>query len=368
MSILRLDSSFLSLLCVLSLSSVSGCGARSQKVGGETSWLKDCNADSDCSEGSCLCNVCTRTCDEAADCNEVNRSVCVEPEQDLVDGVCKARTQSICLAEAQLVTRSIDASVSVDSSVVSDDGTATEAGVVESSSRDTASTSSGDNPSVSVVTGVEGVVDTSGVPDETSSSFGSSHGPSSEGPTGPCQEEVRDGSLVQRIDGRQDEWPAEEEPGCIGTCAYRYREDVTTEDTTRWILTEEPFCPLDLTDCDGLQAQLNEDPAGCNTLDDCLGYSGSLDECSRSRGGTYNSPTYFDSALFTPQERVERQAILNHMLRLGCGQIIVDVFEPSDYRVECLDHQCALQWHGFCAEPPQTETDGGLDASSATSP
>lgn len=367
MTILRLDSSFLSLLCVLCLSSVSACGARSQKVGGETSWLKDCSADSDCSEGSCLCNVCTRTCDEPADCKEVNRSVCVEPEQDLVDGVCKARTQSICLAEAQLVTRSLDASVSVDSSVVSDDGTATEAGVVESSSRDTASTSFRDNPSVSVVTGVEGVVDTSGSPNPINSSSGAPQWTSSEAPPEPCLPEVRDNAGVDRIPGMEGPWPADNEPGCVGKCAYRYSEDVASFNSTRWILTDEPFCPLDVSSCDELQSELDGNPARCNTVDDCLEYAGLLNPCDGPAEGIYDAPTYFDSALFTEQERSERQAILTQMRQRGCGHIIADYPDPIIYRVECIDNLCKLDWTSQCNRPEWFEIDGGLDASSATS-
>lgn len=351
MTIRRLDSVFLSLWCAVCLPSLTACGARSQKVGGETSWLKDCKTNSDCGQGSCLCNVCTRACDNAADCQEVNRSVCVEPEQDLVGAACQSRSQSICLAEAQLVVSSVDASVSVDSSVdasvdssvVVDDGIDSEASGAESSTRSVVSTTSGATPNFPEST-VEVVVDTSGSPGENNSNF-AGRDASSVATAGPCPQEVWDGSVVARIDGRQDQSLAGDEPGCVGECGYRY---VYFGNEPRWVLIDNLSCPLDLTSCDELQAQLDDNPARCNTLDDCLGYEGTLDACD---GAVYDGPTYFDSALFTPQERAQREATLSKMNNLGCGKIIGDGDDTSQYRVECIDNLCALQLYSACVDP-----------------
>src|SRR5262245_38235026 len=40
------------------------------QLGGETNWLATCSTDSDCSVGSCLCNVCTISCAENAACSD----------------------------------------------------------------------------------------------------------------------------------------------------------------------------------------------------------------------------------------------------------------------------------------------------------
>lgn len=49
----------------------AGCGARStDATDTKTNWLSHCDEDDDCNAGlSCLCGVCSETCDEAGDCS-----------------------------------------------------------------------------------------------------------------------------------------------------------------------------------------------------------------------------------------------------------------------------------------------------------
>lgn len=54
-----------------------GCGAKTQKVGGETNWLSACTSDEHCVNSQCLCGVCSRHCTDEDDCSEVRGSECV---------------------------------------------------------------------------------------------------------------------------------------------------------------------------------------------------------------------------------------------------------------------------------------------------
>lgn len=81
---------------VVGLGLALGCGAKSEKVGGETNWLASCSADEQCSNSQCLCGVCSRHCDEQSDCSEVGESLCVTEGEDRAE--CKgAKFVSACL-------------------------------------------------------------------------------------------------------------------------------------------------------------------------------------------------------------------------------------------------------------------------------
>lgn len=76
------------LLSALLLILATGCGSRSEKVGGETNWLKVCTTDSQCVNSDCLCGVCTRTCDVAEDCRGVGNAICVALDDDRAQDRC----------------------------------------------------------------------------------------------------------------------------------------------------------------------------------------------------------------------------------------------------------------------------------------
>jgi hypothetical protein len=59
------------LLLVIGGSFASACnGETTETVGSETNWLDPCTADDDCSEGRCLCGVCSKECTEVAGCDD----------------------------------------------------------------------------------------------------------------------------------------------------------------------------------------------------------------------------------------------------------------------------------------------------------
>lgn len=75
---------------------LSGCGATSHggDEGSETHWLSACDADVDCSQGQCLCGVCTVECDNAAEC-PTTLDVCEVPTDcatPIAYGVCGRST------------------------------------------------------------------------------------------------------------------------------------------------------------------------------------------------------------------------------------------------------------------------------------
>lgn len=56
-------------LLALLLGAVGACSGKTVTQGGsETNWFAMCAHDSDCSVGSCLCGVCTQSCDDASGC------------------------------------------------------------------------------------------------------------------------------------------------------------------------------------------------------------------------------------------------------------------------------------------------------------
>lgn len=61
-------------MAVLAAATLSACGARVDggNTGSETHWLSACSDDADCGEFSCLCGVCSRSCDSNGQCDEVS--------------------------------------------------------------------------------------------------------------------------------------------------------------------------------------------------------------------------------------------------------------------------------------------------------
>ena len=65
-------------VCIVGL--VFGCGEVSKTAGTNTNWLERCTEDIECSVGSCLCGLCTRTCTTSSDCSGVGASECQSAE------------------------------------------------------------------------------------------------------------------------------------------------------------------------------------------------------------------------------------------------------------------------------------------------
>lgn len=66
------------------LSLVTSCGGSSESTGTDsnTHWLKDCDADSDCGALSCVCGVCTKSCDDGSDCQPFGGDAACEVPTD----------------------------------------------------------------------------------------------------------------------------------------------------------------------------------------------------------------------------------------------------------------------------------------------
>jgi len=59
----------LAALSVALILETAGCSPSPQNSGTKTNWLQDCDTTADCGEeGSCLCGLCTRPCDEGDSC------------------------------------------------------------------------------------------------------------------------------------------------------------------------------------------------------------------------------------------------------------------------------------------------------------
>lgn len=82
-------------LCGIGL--VASCGGKATVDGTDsnTHWLQECEADDDCGGLSCICGVCTRACDETANCAAFGaKSACEVPAG------CTARGPTACVAQS----------------------------------------------------------------------------------------------------------------------------------------------------------------------------------------------------------------------------------------------------------------------------
>jgi hypothetical protein len=72
-------------MVLLMVASTAGCvveGNETSGMGSETNWLASCEEDSDCNEGSCLCGVCTITCNSNSACSDVGDDAeCVSTDE-----------------------------------------------------------------------------------------------------------------------------------------------------------------------------------------------------------------------------------------------------------------------------------------------
>lgn len=57
--------------------------------GGETNWLKVCDSDDACDEGSCLCGVCTTACEAASECSGSFAGSCVAAASAAASELCE---------------------------------------------------------------------------------------------------------------------------------------------------------------------------------------------------------------------------------------------------------------------------------------
>jgi hypothetical protein len=76
------------------LSLITSCGGKARVDGTDshTHWLKECEADSECGGLSCICGVCTKACDEGADCVPFGAKASCE-----VPAGCDARGPTACV-------------------------------------------------------------------------------------------------------------------------------------------------------------------------------------------------------------------------------------------------------------------------------
>jgi hypothetical protein len=78
----------------------SACGDSGPKTGTNTNWLKACDNDEDCGPvDSCLCGICTTTCESAKDCRESN-STCSKALTSEVQ-CSESDAPSVCLAACE---------------------------------------------------------------------------------------------------------------------------------------------------------------------------------------------------------------------------------------------------------------------------
>lgn len=65
-------------LVIAAVACLAACAKTTDAPGGtNTNWLRSCDAADDCSEGaSCLCGVCTQTCEDTAECGAIARARC----------------------------------------------------------------------------------------------------------------------------------------------------------------------------------------------------------------------------------------------------------------------------------------------------
>lgn len=353
----RIQSSVALLLGLL----LAGCGARTTagEVGGKTSWLSACSRDADCAllEGAvCLQRLCTLACEDNS-CGSIAGTSCVE------SGRFDCLTQSACVPDCKddsdcrkFGEYTCEEAVCVADSCLRVEGNAATAEPVSTHSEPAPIPDSG-TPVTAPPSPVPTLVSNPPV-DETTGSDADSSGnivcvaaldrEPEQRPYKPLLEEWGYDPMLQG------------EPGCNGTCGYEYnyREDL-------WVLNPALQCPLDTSACEAQQAALDANPARCETAEDCTYYSGSLAPCEPF----FDQPRYFDSALFTSEERAAREAILLAMQQQGCRNDMFGWDGPT-YALGCVDNLCRLVWGERSCDglPLQPECDAcapNLDAGSS---
>lgn len=156
--------------------------------------------------------------------------------------------------------------------------------------------------------------------------------------------------------------PVVGEPGCEGPCGYVVVFDLESEFGDDLIWQHDPAlsCPLALNECDELESALDENPARCNTVADCTSFQAELNPCEPHYGPVH----YFDSALFTSQQRRVREEILSQLEQRGCRDARPQDWDGPLYSLACEHNLCQLVVDGDCLLGREWEpADGGtLDA------
>lgn len=96
------------ILVLLSGLAAVGCGAKSAEDdpnnGGRTRWLSACDEDAECGSLQCLAKLCTRPCDNASDCSDLNPTAECRQNPSEEDAVCVRDSEPGCMDEHPLVT------------------------------------------------------------------------------------------------------------------------------------------------------------------------------------------------------------------------------------------------------------------------
>lgn len=81
----------------------TGCGTNGEpRTGGQTNWLRACQADAECGNLKCLCGACTQTCDTDASCSALPGASCVPAAGTAATALCSGSAPSypgLCLPE-----------------------------------------------------------------------------------------------------------------------------------------------------------------------------------------------------------------------------------------------------------------------------
>jgi len=84
---------------------VASCAmSRQTPTDKNTNWLQPCESDSDCGQGSCICSICTASCDTDTSCEALSgEAICFEPKNDVLSDFYESceteKVKGICLPE-----------------------------------------------------------------------------------------------------------------------------------------------------------------------------------------------------------------------------------------------------------------------------
>lgn len=110
------------------------CQSESPQVGSQTNWLRACDESSECGEYSCVCGTCTKTCEEASQCDGPSATSCLAASEEATVAACRGSAPDVglclprcdeeecpdgtmCVAGACVGTPTADVSVTVDPAV-----------------------------------------------------------------------------------------------------------------------------------------------------------------------------------------------------------------------------------------------------------
>lgn len=327
------------------------CGSRTQsEVGGKTSWLAACSRDADCSpleDAKCVQNLCTVECENTG-CAVVGGTQCASPLDGCFEAAaclpaCSEPSDCRNVGSNYACVTGVCVLDSCEAGVTPEDDRSEGTLSAEPSSAAGSATQPGPQTNTNILTSPAdtNTATTSAVVDGGVSGMASD-----------CAAVMRTAPRNRPYASAFGEVPRaaiEGEPACEGACGYVSGLDANGD---LWSYSPVLACPLDVSRCDQLQDALDASPARCNTLDDCLSYSGLLELCET----VFDGPNYWDSALFSAEERAARQEIYREMQALGCRR----PFEGNDgpmYDVGCVDGMCQLVVKGYCGLQAALECD-----------